>query len=431
MVHRANRGSLGRCAGLDVVHGYMPKSRGRPAGRGKPKRPQRAVRELRLSDRLMRDAVTIVPEESVLEVERWASGWLGSAWSAAGLGEREPERLFHLEVVGRASTRPSPHGLAAVAALRRVAAPAELPLLDGTLKILAESQPAPQWFEIPAFAPVRAWRAVDVWDSEHVLFIGFAGQTPHTLMAQISLAGGVLVDKLAVLQPEAATAWDQMREPGEVPMPAVECPVEVALAELADALRTTDMTWPRHDGQDFIELRALAWSRCRPYLPEFRDWQSMDDQERERLLDGFAPADDTVARSLADLFLDYGDGYMISGPLCWSPGQVALFLTDWLPRKAALDAEQRVALPEVLRRWIRYCLERRAVDPEWISPVVEAVDTFLPAFEEAFDDTAAWGPAKQIAAELASRGIDLSDSDAVEDAMRGLNAEGLARYLTD
>lgn len=379
----------------------------------------------------MRDAVTIVSEESVLQVELWACGWLGAAWSAAGLGEREPEQLFLLEVVGRASTRPSPQGLAAVAALRRVAAPGELPLLDGTLEILLESQPAPQWFEAPACAPVRAWRAVDVWDSEHVLFVEFTGQTPHTLMAQISLAGGVLVEKLAVLQPKAAESWGRLRESGEVPMPAVECPVDVVLAELADALRATDMIWPRHDDEDFIDLRALAWSRCRPYLPEFRDWRPMGDEERERLLDGFASADDTVARSLADLFLDYGDGYISSGPLCWSPGQVGLFLADWLPRKAALDAEQRAALPDVLRRWIRYSLELCAVDPEWISPVVEAVDTFLPAFEEAFDDTAAWGPAKQIAAELVARGIDLSDSEAVEDAMRGLNAERLARYLTD
>jgi len=418
-------------ARLDVVHGYMPKSRGRPAGRGKPKRPQRPVRELRLSDRLMRDAVTIVSEDSVLEVERWASGWLGAAWSAAGLGEREPEKMFHLEVVGRASTRPSPHGLAAVAALRRVAAPGEWPMLDGTLEILSESLSAPAWFETPAFESVRAWRAVDVWDSEHVLFVEFNGQTPHTVMAQISLAGGVLVDKLAVLQPGAAETWDRLREPGEVPMPAVECPVGVALAELADALRTTDMTWPRHDDEDFLDLRALAWSRCRPYLPEFRDWQRMSDEERERLLDGFAAADDTVARSLADLFLDYGDGYMTSGPLCWSPGQVGLFLADWLPRKAVLDAEQRAGLPDVLRRWIRYALERRAVDPVWISPVVEAVDTFLPGFEEAFDDAAAWGPAKQIAAGLAARGIDLSDSEAVDGAMRGLNAERLARRLID
>jgi hypothetical protein len=130
---------------------------------------------LRLSDRLMRDAVAIVSEESALEVERWASGWLGWAWSAAGLGEREPQRLFHLEVVGRASSRPSPYGLAAVAGLRRVAAPGELPLLDGTLEILPESQSSPPWVEVPAFEPVRAWRAVDVWDSEHVLLVEYAG----------------------------------------------------------------------------------------------------------------------------------------------------------------------------------------------------------------------------------------------------------------
>jgi hypothetical protein len=336
-----------------------------------------------------------------------------------------------MEVVGRASSRPSPHGLAAVAALRRVAAPGELPLLDGSLEILSESQPPPRWLEIPAFEPVRAWRAVDVWDSEHVLFAEYAGPNPHTLMAQISLAGGVLVDKLAVLQPGAAVTWDRLREPGEVPMPAVECPIDVVLAELADALRTTDMTWPRQDDDDFLDLRALAWSRCRPYLPDFRDWQPMSDEERQRLLDGFASSGDTVARSLADLFLDYGDGYMTSGPLSWSPGQVGLFLTDWLPRKAVLDAEQRAALPEVLRRWLRYALERRGVEPGWIDPVIDAVDAFLPVFKDAFDDTAAWGPAKQIAAELTARGVDLADKEATDEAMRGLTAERLARFLTE
>ncbi|MFI7547566.1 hypothetical protein [Actinoplanes sp. NPDC049599] len=44
---------------------------------------------------------------------------------------------------------------------------------------------------------------------------------------------------------------------------------------------------------------------------------------------------------------------------------------------------------------------------------------------------AAWGPAKQIAAELAARGIDLTDPEAVDGAMQGLNAERLARRLID
>jgi len=382
----------------------------------------------------MRDAAALTSEESVLEAERWVSGWLGQAWLAAGIGERDPERQLCLEVIGRASSRPSPHGLSTVAALLRVAAPSEVSMLAGTVEILSAGQPLPSWSGAAAFEPVASWRAVDVWDSEHVLFIEYGGPVPHTLMVQIMLAGGVLVEKLALLEPGAAASWEQLRESHEVPMPIVECPVADTLAELAHALRSTDMTLPRQDDEDFVDLRALAWSRCRPYLPDWPDRPPLGETDRDQLLDDFAAdatdLDGTVVRSLGEMFLDYGEGYMTSGPLCWSPAWVELFLTDWLPRKGVLDAEQRVALPDVLRRWIRFALRRRGVDLEWITPVVEAVDSCLPAFTEAFDDTAAWGPAKQIAAELASRGVDLSDKETVEDAVRGLNAERLARYLT-
>jgi hypothetical protein len=387
-----------------------------------------------LSDRLLRDAASLTGQEDVLEMERWVSGWLGQAWLAAGMGEREPERQLCLEVIGRASSRPSPHGLAAVAALRRVAAPSEVSMLDGTVEILSAGRPLPPWSGRSTFEPVAAWRAVDVWDSEHVLFVEYGGPVPHTLMAQLMLAGGVLVEKLALLKPGAAASWEQLRDSDQVPMPIVECPVADALAELAHALRVTDMTLPRQDDEDFVDLRTLAWSRCRPHLPDWPDRQSLGDVDRDRLLDGFVAdttdPDDTVVRSLAEMFLDYGEGYLTGGPLCWSPAWVGLFLTDWLPRKAVLDAAQRAALPEILRRWIRFALRRRGVDVEWITPVVEAVDTYLLEFTQAFDDTAAWGPAKQIAAELAARGVGLSDQETVDEAMRALNAERLARYLT-
>jgi hypothetical protein len=371
-----------------------------------------------LSDHLLRDAVSIVDEENVLAVEQWAAVWLGDAWLAAGLVEREPEKMLHLEVIGRASTRPTPPGLAAVAALRRLAGPDDLSMFNGTLDILKESQPVPWWLDEPAFEPVRAWRAVDVWDSEHVLFVEYGGSFPHTVMAQILLSGGRMVRKLALLTIGVAAEWASLREPGEVPMPAVECPVDEVLAELAEALRATDMLFPKPDDEDFVGLRALAWSRCRAHLPEWPEFEPMADADRDRLLSDFGPAGETVARSLAELFLIYGEGYLVSGPLCWSPETVELFLADWLPRKAVLDAGQVAALPEVLRRWVRFALRRRGVDDEWIGPVVEAVDMFLPEFTEAYDDPAAWGPAKQIAGELAGR-------------KRALNAERLARRIID
>lgn len=420
----------------------MPKSRGRRKTGGGKKPVRRSPGPLRLSDRLLREArVVRLGERDVLAAEAWASGWLGEAWLAAGMTEREPEQMLCLEVVGRASTTPSPFGHAAVAALERVGPPDSRSMLRETVAILAESQPLPSWHGAARHRPVGAWCAVDVWDSERVLFITYDGPVPHTLMAQIGEVGGAMVDKLALLTPDAAAGWEEMREDGDVPMPLAEQAVPEALADLAAALRLTDMTWPRQDDEDIVELRALAWARCRDHLPGWPDHLPLEESERERLLDAFVtacgrtadsagPVGSDVVRSLGELFLEYGENYLSRGPLSWSPGQVAIFLADWLPRKAVLDHEQRGHLPDLLKRWVRFALVERGMDAEWIAPVVAAVDVHVPDFRTAFDDSAAWGPAKQIAAALAARGVDLADSNAVAAAIRALNAERLAQQLT-
>jgi hypothetical protein len=62
-------------------------------------------------------------------------------------------------------------------------------------------------------------------------------------------------------------------------------------------------------------------------------------------------------------------------------------------------------------------------------PVVEAVETYLSVFEDAFHNETAWGPAKQVAAARTERGIDLTDQRAVDNAIHQLNAEQLAHQL--
>ncbi|WP_433435816.1 hypothetical protein [Nonomuraea sp. CA-141351] len=331
---------------------------------------------------------------------------------------------------------PAPHGLAAIAALARVAPATDITMLAETIDILAETQPLPPWHTAmsadTAWTAVAAWRAVDVWDSEQVLLIDYDGPHPHTLMAQVRKPGGLMIGKIAILEPGTAAQWDQLREVGEVPMPISQAPVADVLADLADVLRTTDITWPRNDDENFVDNRALAWSRCRDHLPDWPERDSLPEAERHRLIQQFITAnnlDDEVSRSLAELFLDYGEGYIVSGPLAWSPAEVMLLLTDWLPRKAILDAAQRTALPNALRQWLTYALEQRGSDPRWIAPVVDAVDDHLREFRQAFDDDISWGPAKQIATALTDRGVDLTDRQAVDDAIRALNAERLARRL--
>jgi hypothetical protein len=414
----------------------MPKSRGRRTKSGGKKPVRRSPMPARLSDLMMRDARRITGWQDPLQAETWASDFLGQAWYVAPMGKRDAEHHLCMEVVGRASSTPSPHGLAAVAALARVVGPGDSTMLSGTIEILAETQPLPLWHAAgePPWTPAKAWRAVNVWDSERVLLVDYDGPHPHTLMAQVDRTGGLWVGVLSVLEPGAADRWEELRADQEIPMSLTEQPVDDILTELADALRTTDITWPRNDGDDFISHRALAWSRCRGYLVE--DWtepERLPETQIRRLVDDFTAGtgpDNAATRSLAELFLSYGEDYIRSGPLAWSPDQVMLFLTDWLPRKGVLDAAQRQALPDTLRRWVAFALARRGVDKQWITPVVKAVDDHLDAFEDAFDDKAAWGPAKQVTTALADLGVDLTDPEAVKQAISSLNARRLAENLT-
>jgi hypothetical protein len=191
--------------------------------------------------------------------------------------------------------------------------------------------------------------------------------------------------------------------------------------------------WPRHEDEDFVDLRALAWARSRACLPEWPEVESLGDAERAELVEAFVgqTADRAAYRRLAELFLDYGGGYLNNRPLGWSPDAVAMFLADWLPRKAFLDADDRLALPDALRSWLRFALQRCGVADEWITPVTAAVDTWLPQFEHAVDDETFWEPAKQIAAELEARGVDLRGKDAVDEVIGQLNAERPANRLRD
>lgn len=374
--------------------------------------------------------------DDLLDVEIWASEWVGQAWLRAEIGQREPEHKLYRDVVERAKQKPSPAGLIAVAALRRLAPESEQNLLGGAVDSLLETQPRPPWMDAPAWEAVAAWRAVDVWESERVLFVQYRGPHPHVLMAAISEVGGRRLNRLALLEPAAVERWEAEREPDEVPMPLSSLPAADVLADLADTLRQVDRYWPKYDHGGHVELRTLAWSRCRAHLPELRgEWQGLGDEERQRLIDDFVAVsglpDDEVTRSLAEEFAYYGDGYIAARPLGWSPGWVAMFLGDYLPRKVVLDAEQRAALPEALRRWVRFALDRRGVEARWIQPVVAAVDEYLPEFEENIDDANSWGLAKTVVAELEEHGVDMDDREAVEQGIRQLNAIRLARTLTD
>jgi hypothetical protein len=122
----------------------MPTSRGRRKG-AKSRPVRRSPRPLHPADLLLGEARDIIELDDVLTLELWASSWLGRVWSTAALTDREPEHQLCMQMSGRARTTPAPHGLAAVAALARVAPATDVSMLTQTVAILAQTQPVPAW----------------------------------------------------------------------------------------------------------------------------------------------------------------------------------------------------------------------------------------------------------------------------------------------
>ncbi|MFZ4129175.1 hypothetical protein ACOZEM_14670 [Streptomyces cellulosae] len=203
-------------------------------------------------------------------------------------------------------------------------------------------------------------------------------------MAHIGEVGGTLVDKLALLTPHAAHAWEGMRGEEEVLMPLVEQDAAEVLADLAAALRLTDLTWPRPDDEEVIALRALAWARCRDHLPDRPEHQPLAQGERARVLDAFeqvgAPCGGgSRHRPVA--------GRAVLGLRGELPQPRAAVLEprpdrrlpgDWLPRKTVVDQAHRALLPAVFKRWVTFALTERGVPTPWIAPAVAAVSRHGP-----------------------------------------------------
>ncbi|MHB8273535.1 MAG: hypothetical protein ACYDC9_02010 [Dermatophilaceae bacterium] len=357
-----------------------------------------------------------------------ASQWLGEAWASAGLDQRHPERDLVEALIGELQgTRDHPAYLA-LAALARVAAPDERDLIRQHLA-LSGPRLSPMWSGVERATPRAAWRASDAHGSVISIFVVYHDSEPHELAVHLSTVGGLWVEHIGVLE-LGSHAAEEVTGTGTA---AVEIAPGQALSEIAEALRVTDMYWPRQTDPGYTELRAIAHARSLGSAVE-REWQPISDDERHGLIEAFiaetdATATEDVLRFLADTFIDFGNGYLTGGVLAWSPGEVERFLTDWVVRKVIMGAEDRAALPAVLRSWLVFVLRRRGLAEQDIASVVAEVNELESAFRDAYDDDSGWGAGRQVMTALLERGVDPSDKDAAEVAIRAYNAEQLARQL--
>lgn len=417
----------------------MPESKRRKKKGSTPRRSPRPRRsplnDLPPVDGIVRSIIRggeeLLTVDDPLDAELWASAVLGITYKQPlPLDVRDRfEELVWDGVLERAEVEGRPASLAVLRALGAVASdPLASRSAGAADRLASRGVPEPAWAgEIGTAEFVRAWTLADPYGDQVAYFAHFRypGRPEHLVSAVYDEnLGGIIKDASAgtlARDPRAAAERDPDGMVADVDAGTLAAVVRTAIAS-GDMYLDNDWT------PDFKELRALLLARTR-LLPEVEPPAIVppDAAAREALVDEFlatpdAPADDEVTRSILDHCLtarcDFGDG----DPLRWSPTVVEMFLLDFLPRKATLDAGQIRAVPDVLRRWVGFALERRGLDRRWIDETQAAIDPLTPEFRRLVTDPSSFGPAKAMTNAMLADGVDLGDPEAVQAWIDAFNA---------
>lgn len=200
-------------------------------------------------------------------------------------------------------------------------------------------------------------------------------------------------------------------------------------AEVLTGIGTGDMYLDNNWTEDFKNTRALLAARMQCFVAEAPqvppEFNPIAERERKALIDQYRASPHATGLDEEDPILhyalvfrcDYSDG----DPLRWSPIAVELFMLDFLPRKTTLDALEIRNLPTVLKAWVRFCLEKRALEERWIKETEAAVDRWTSEFRSEVTNPESFGPAKAITHAMMAEGIDFTDRQTVERWMEEFN----------
>jgi hypothetical protein len=282
----------------------------------------------------------------------------------------------------------------------------------------------PDWASPLRLAFLGAWKGTELLGDQDLIILGFRYLEEPAESFQLMIDHNLGVLKDAVLLPvpphDLIAAWRERTQ--EISFRPIDS--HHASKEIAAPLAQSDALWldpPWSD--DFRAHRGLLRTRLRllpastvedrpePPSEEFRQnmlAEFMRSPEAASLQD--RDLSEIVASRLIDFRIDFGDGEVFR----WSPIVVEMLLADWYPRKTVPDDGEVERVPEVLRVWIRYAGRRRQLPEALVRETLDAVDEWLPEFENGMADTGRFGPAKSIVAAMKAEGIDITDSDAMK-----------------
>ena len=168
-----------------------------------------------------------------------------------------------------------------------------------------------------------------------------------------------------------------------------------------------------HGSLMYPPLESESWPMCRPLVewllrmlpeggvaPERKEWSP---EETSAIAEDFFSSSFAVdldrpdERSLVESLLWFGTDYGPGDPLRWSPVNVEMLLTDWVPRKIVADAAYLAKLPELLRAFIRYSHHKQGIRASLTEETLAAVGHWEPEYQRLIRSARPQGPAALLA----------------------------------
>jgi hypothetical protein len=365
----------------------------------------------------------LVGEDDPLTAEMWASQILGTFYKLPLPIQVRDQFEKSMEVSLTEAIEEAEDG-PQLAVLRALAAVAPEPISGKaqarTEELAEQGVSGPPWAqEIGRPEFIDAWMSEDPFGDQRMYLARFRypDRDPHTVTALYDVnLGGIVKDSFA-----GYTRRDLREIPGAEDMSHRDIEPGAMASEVLTGIGTGDMYIDNDWTDDFKNTRALLAARMRSLVDEPpkvpRDHKPLPERERQGLIDEYLRSDHATGLGAEDSILhhalvfrcDYSDG----DPLRWSPIAVEMFMLDFLPRKATLDAIEIRNLPSVLKAWVRFALEKRGLEERWIRETETAVDRWTTEFRKEVTDPDRFGPAKAIGQAMMASGIDLTDQSAV------------------
>ncbi|MGH3795151.1 MAG: DUF1841 family protein [Pseudonocardiaceae bacterium] len=270
-------------------------------------------------------------------------------------------------------------------------------------RLAARGVPEPAWAgELGGLRVTGCWAYGDIYGDQTSVLLGFErGGHQHSVVVVVEHNMGEIATDAHLADAQEKVLEGVTAEVAQHRMTLRTINPAVARGIVEAALVATDMTSDPPLSKTYWFTRSLVLARLRALPPAQPQPVDVGAAERAGIVADFLAsahgaglADRHVTQRCIELIIDHSRAFDQSRVLRVSPTKTQVFLMAWLPLKAVLSDQERVAMPTVVAAWVRWAAELGGL-PEWARHELEGAVAELGAkFPAAYADPYRVGPAK-------------------------------------